>query len=294
MSEAVQVLPSARFNRQATGCGIVSAVADSDWLSRVTPPRRTAFRALRQVSIACRTTANAFDRLASGLLTAADLRAAQQEEWRDFNATADRVAAGLMAWETRWYDACLKPGERVLLVGCGAGRDLIALAARGLRVDGLEPVPELAAAARRHAAAHGVAATIMTGAVENVDVSGYDAYVFSYFCYTYVRGTDARVAMLRSIRRASPTARALISAPSGERVNPLGTRLLRAANAIGRVDWRAEFGDVFGLDERAGFPRYSHAFDLPSLERELRAGGFRIARRVDDPELLLVEAQALG
>ena len=58
------------------------------------------------------------------------------------------------------------------------------------------------------------------------------------------------------------------------------------------MDWRAEPGDVFGLDEAIGFPRYYHAFDLPALERELHEGGFRIARRLDYGDFLLVEAIA--
>jgi len=264
-------------------------VTDADWLSQASPLRRHAFRALRAAAVACRTGARVLDRLAAGLLDAARLRAAQRVEWRDFNAADDEVDTGLMPWEERFYGACVPPGARVLLVGCGSGRDLIALAGRGLRVDGIEPIPALAAAARTHAAARGIETAIATGALPDVTVGAYDAYVFSYFCYTYIRGAAARVATLRAIRRASPAARVLISAPSGEPADPIGTRLLRAANAIGRTDWRAEPGDVFGLDQ-AGFPRYYHAFELATLERELQEGGFRIARRLDHRELLLVDA----
>jgi SAM-dependent methyltransferase len=265
-------------------------MADSDWLDGAAPLRRAAFRALRVVSFGCRAASHALDRLAAGVLNVADLRAAQQEEWRDFNATPDLVEAGLMPWESSFYDACLTPGERVLLVGCGAGRDLIALASRGLHVDGIEPVAELVDVARSSAEARGISTSIVAGALGgDAAVGAYDAYVFSYFCYTYVRGAAARIAALQSIRRASPSARVLISTPSGESVRPIGVRLLRLANVAGQTDWRAEHGDVFGLDGE-GFPRYYHAFDWRALEQELGAGGFRVARRLPHRELLLVEA----
>lgn len=44
----------------------------------------------------------------------------------------------------------LEPGSRVLDVGCGSGRDLRWLKARGFRVRGLEGAPALAALAREH------------------------------------------------------------------------------------------------------------------------------------------------
>jgi SAM-dependent methyltransferase len=265
-------------------------MADSDWLDRAAPVRRAAFRALRGMSFGCRAVSRAMDRLAAGLLSAADLRAAQREEWRDFNATLEQVRTGLLPWESSFYDACLTPGDRVLLVGCGAGRDLIALASRGLHVDGIEPVADLVEAARTIAGARGIATSIVAGAFGGDDTVGaYDAYVFSYFCYTYIRGKETRIGTLRSIRRASPAARVLISTPSGESVRPIGVGLLRLANVAGRTDWRAEPGDVFGLDD-AGFLRYYHAFDWPALEQELGTGGFRVARRFPHRELLLVEA----
>jgi len=268
-------------------------VIETPWLQRVSAPRRAVYRALRAASFACRAGSRALDRLAAGALTAADLRAAQLDEWRSFNATADQTATGLMPWEERFYDTCLAPGDRILLIGCGAGRDLIALARRGICVDGVEPVPELAAAGRTHAAQHDVATTITTAAFGgDSTVSAYDAYVFSYFCYTYIRGAASRIDALRAIRRAAPNARVLVSAPARESARELGFRFVRLGNLLGAADWRAERGDVFGIDESLGCPRYYHAFTEPQLEEEMRAGGFRISRRIEDVELQLVEAVA--
>ncbi|HUG53524.1 MAG TPA: class I SAM-dependent methyltransferase [Vicinamibacteria bacterium] len=45
-----------------------------------------------------------------------------------------------------------QPGQRVLDVGCGTGADALFLAARGLRVVGIDPLPAAIAEARRRAA----------------------------------------------------------------------------------------------------------------------------------------------
>ncbi len=46
----------------------------------------------------------------------------------------------------------LQPGDRILDVGCGSGRDLLWLAERGFEVQGLERSPGLSRLARNHAA----------------------------------------------------------------------------------------------------------------------------------------------
>lgn len=47
--------------------------------------------------------------------------------------------------------AGVRPGDRVLDVGCGSGEFLELLAARGIRAAGIDPAPEMIALARRHA-----------------------------------------------------------------------------------------------------------------------------------------------
>lgn len=263
-----------------------------DGLGGASLARRTLFRLLRTVSRACRIGLRAFDRLAAGTLTAADLRAAQIEEWRGFNASDDEIDAGLLPWERRFYAACLTPGERVLLVGCGAGRDLVALLAQGLTVDGLEPIAAAASEARRQAARRGLGTNITAGRIDDHNgVGPYDVYVFSYFCYTYIRTAEARIRALASIRRASPQARVLISAPRAAGIDASGTALLRIGNRIAATDWRAERGDVFEIDDSGGV-QYMHAFANGEIEQELRVAGLQISRVISAGDLQLIEAIA--
>ena len=60
-------------------------------------------------------------------------------------------------------------GKRALDVGCGAGLLAEPLARLGAQVTAIDPAEELIAAAREHAAGHGLAIDYRVGAVENLD-----------------------------------------------------------------------------------------------------------------------------
>jgi D-aspartate ligase len=81
---------------------------------------------------------------------------AHASEWDNYYVGCD-VSAEIYQERTRrclaLIDAIALPeGSRVLEVGCGAGRTAKELAARGLQVDAIDPVPEMLTLARRHAA----------------------------------------------------------------------------------------------------------------------------------------------
>src|SRR5919108_1267620 len=80
----------------------------------------------------------------SGLLTIDEFRAPANARWDAY----DSDAVGLDELEERLYGEVIAPSDRVLLIGCGAGRDLLELRRRGYAVTGLEPSPVLAGRAR--------------------------------------------------------------------------------------------------------------------------------------------------
>ena len=122
----------------------------------------------------------------------------------NFSASADEVDEGLNPFEHRVYTRWLRPSGRVLLVGCGAGRDLIALHRLGYDVTGLEQSPDAAEKARQHLSRVGLTVPVIAAAVERAELDDeYDAIVFASSCYSNMRGSALRIstAFLARLRR---------------------------------------------------------------------------------------------
>jgi SAM-dependent methyltransferase len=221
--------------------------------------------------------------LAAGLLRLDALGDHAAENWQHFGLaqTEADIAAGLFEWETTFYGRFLRPGDRVLLVGCGSGRDLVALLAQGHRVEGLEPVAACAALARERVARHGLSAEIhvvdITTAAPPPGI--FDVVIFSWFCYSYIPLRARRIAVLGTVREhLGPGGRILISyvlgAPAPRR---LPWQLARLAAQVSRNDWRPEYGDVFLARHDTGRIHFEHRFQPDEIEHEARAAGLAVA-----------------
>jgi SAM-dependent methyltransferase len=212
--------------------------------------------------------------VAAGTLSREEMWRASLPRWERFNASDD-AATGLFEWEERLFDAWLRPGDRILLVGCGTGRDLLPLLRRGHEVTGLDPAERALRVAAARLARHGLGAPLHCGAAESTDVRGpFDAVVLSWYCYGYIVGADARHAALARQRAAlAPGGRILLSYLADDGVAP-GTLRLRAMRLGARLGggWRPEPGDVVWADD-AGHVHYEHVFGAEEIEAEARAAG---------------------
>jgi SAM-dependent methyltransferase len=184
-------------------------------------------------------------------------------------------------WERNLFRELLQPSDRVLLIGCGAGRDLLALKELGYDVTGLEPVPELVELARGHLERRGMNARILTGFAETVDLEGsYDAVVFASLCYSSVRGSRSRIATLGRIKehlaRDGRVAITYAAFPPPSRPSIWLTAL---GAGLSRADWRPEQGDSFSRGHLAPrVLRYEHMFRPGEVAGECAAAGLRIIR----------------
>jgi SAM-dependent methyltransferase len=225
--------------------------------------------------------ATALSSLAAGTLTRADLDAAIARLWDELGQD-DEGEAGLLAWESAFYLSHLQAGERVLLVGCGTGRDLVALLRRGHAVEGLDLAPRAVDAGRRRLARLGLRAPLHVGSIEHAALeSRFDAVVFSWLCYGYVPEARSRVAALRNARRhLAKGGRVLISyVPRDPRAGRAAARLARLAARLGRSGWSPEHGDLLLLSRRGGglAVHYEHHFSAEEIEREAREADLAVA-----------------
>jgi SAM-dependent methyltransferase len=76
----------------------------------------------------------------------------------DYDRAFGRNPVGLVFRHVvqRRLEALFRPGDRVLDLGCGTGEDAVLLAARGVRVTGIDASPEMVARARAKAAERGL------------------------------------------------------------------------------------------------------------------------------------------
>jgi SAM-dependent methyltransferase len=225
--------------------------------------------------------------LAAGLLHSDALTRHTAENWRRFGLAQSEadVAEGLFGWEERFYARCMTPGERVLVVGCGSGRDLLALLRLGYRADGLEPVGACVQLARARLAAAGLTARVHVAEVTTATLTeSYDVVLFSWFCYSYLPGRARRLAALHAVRRhLAPGGRIVVSyilALPGARTLPV--RLAQLTARLSRSDWRPEPGDVFLRRADTGYIHYEHRFRPDEIEAEMRQAGLVVTCHEQD------------
>lgn len=231
---------------------------------------------------------------AAGTLRLVDLQAAIEREWDDAGASNsdNYIASGLMGWERDLYRRFLKPGDRVLVIGCGTGRDLLALLELGYRAEGLDVGPQCTAAADQLLRKRGFEAPVYTGAIETIALPGrFDAFIFSWFCYSYIPRSETRIRVLRKLRdHLNPGGRILISYNPGKMApRRLPIRLTQLVARLCRSDWRPEYGDHLSI-QGCHILHYEHQFTSETLEGEARAAGLSVPfhERADHGTALLI------
>lgn len=216
--------------------------------------------------------------LAIGTLRLDDLRRAIAQSW-DQLGPGDDDLSGLMPWEQGLYARFLKTADRILLVGSGAGRDLVGLLKLGYRVEGLDVASRAVAHSRRMLEKERLTAELHTGPIETVELPGrFDAFIFSWCCYSYIPQLATRVGVLCKVKaQLNPGGRILISYIPAERApRLLAIRLTRFAGRITLSDWRPEPGDVVVASGDWRGIHYEHQFSASDFEKEARAAGFRV------------------
>ena len=249
----------------------------------LTAVRHRIFAVAYMVGRGCERAAQLFFYAAAGATRLDDLRRAIKREWDVAGQLGwdQHVYTGLLPWEDAFYSKYLEPGERVLVVGCGTGRELVALLERGFRADGADVAPECAKLARQALAARGLTGEVHAAAIEDLPLQGeFDAIIFATLVYSLIPQLDRRVAaLLRVARHLRPGGRVLVTyvPRTGRPPRPVLTKLARAVAALTGADWRPEYGDVL-IPAGGGkmFTYFEHRFLPAEVEREIRSAGLRV------------------
>ena len=243
------------------------------------PVRALAYRALLASAHTLYKAGNGCLLIAAGLLRRDELQEVSVDQYRDFNVSAHEVDAGLSPAEQTFYGRFLRRNDRVLLAGCGTGRDLIALQLLGHEVTGLEPVAEVVEIARQHLARRGLSAALQTGFIQTAKLSGrYEAVIFSNGCYSLLQSSAVRIAALsRVAQHLAPGGRVIVSYHPATRQSRIGCWLTQTTARLSAGGWIPESGDTFSRDRFVpGLIRYHHAFGPLEFARECEAAGLTL------------------
>ncbi len=209
----------------------------------------------------------------------------------DHAGDVERYAAlstvGLEPFERELVERSVRPGGRILDIGCGAGREAFGLQRAGFQVVGLDLAPRMIETARRRAEREGLAVEFRVGSVtELADPLGVFDAAFWAGSYHHVPGHALRVETLRRVGRVLVPGGVLLlmvvyrgprgSVLSRSRFVDLLRALGRRIRATARV---SEPGDGYMREvseaSDPGRPCFFHDFDGPAaVRRELDAAGF--------------------
>ncbi|MEK7858235.1 MAG: class I SAM-dependent methyltransferase [Elusimicrobiota bacterium] len=182
-----------------------------------------------------------------------------------------RLLEGLFPFEEALV-GLLPPKARLLIMGCGGGRDLLAWCGRGWPADGLEISLAAAERAREAMAEAGFSGKVLCqDAVEaSLEPGAYGAILFSWLAYGYIPGAGRRAQALERARRGlAPGGRIYLllktRTPGGRAPWPI--RLM--ARLSGRRPW-------LGPGDHVGDLGYWHSFTREEVEAEARAAGLSL------------------
>lgn len=212
------------------------------WVSRFA-------RAHARVSVAAHRAVQAADGVVAGLLDAA---LTAEEKTRLGVSLYDgaphyRAEGALHSWERRWFERVLPPAPaRVLVGGCGAGREIGALTDRGYVVGGFEPAASLLRlAVSRHPSATLWQDTYESWADRSGEGSDYDAIVLGWGSLSHVLSPSARVTVLRAAVARCPEG-PILASYWVKTTDPAAARARRIGAWLGaRLGDGMESGDAY-------------------------------------------------
>lgn len=220
---------------------------------------------------------NACSYLAAGTCAPDDLARGMRLQFDDFGTEPNYALRDFTPFEAGLAERWLPQSGRALVLGCGPGRELIALIRRGYSVVGVEQSHDAAARARVNLASLGLSAPVVPERLERVAHDGrFSVVLFSDSCYSNIQGSRNRIAALRrSSGQMQPDGVLLLFYQSSRTRSRTALGIMRLGAWLAHASWRPEPGDSF-LPGEYGALRFTHTFGDGEVTAECRAAGLDV------------------
>lgn len=248
--------------------------------------RRATRFAVRALAFLLLRISRQFDRVGRGLavasLTRAEIDRLGVSEWEAFGR--DNPVEHPFSWEANLFARGIRPGDSILVVGAGGGRDVLPLLAKGHAVTALDIAPLALRALSERASGRGLTVGIIQASIVEARLPGeaFDVVLFSWFCFSYLHGAAERRASLANSESAlRPGGRILLSYPFRGDSRPEAPRAPWVVRVVSRLlgGMESEPGDDFIVSGTTLRPSvfFSHPFLPRDIEDEVKALGFSVA-----------------
>ena len=231
--------------------------------------------AFDRASRLCTRLSSVFLYAAGALTPLEDLREGVRRHWTPFEAPDE--TPGLFSWELPVVDQFISRGQRVLIVGCGSGRDVLPFLERGCVVTGVDPAEQALDRGRRRFAELGYSPTLDCAFFEDWERDAvFEVCWFSWFSYGLIPGSRRRIDVLRkAARHLAPGGRVVISYVNERVVSRAAALGRRIGNLLRRREWGLEEGDVIVRVPGTYVLTYEHRFTRDEIEAEARAAALQ-------------------
>lgn len=211
-------------------------------------------------------------------------------EENDLFRSAEHNLQGLFPWETELIHEYFAGCGSIVVAAAGGGREMIALARQGLRVDGFECNALLVQKCEEFLSQAGTSARIVQAAPDEVpaNLKQYGGAIVGCGALGHIMSRTRRVKFLKDLRsHVTPGGPLLLSVgrrPQGSRYHAVIYQIARGIRLLRGSRNAPEIGDD-------PMDLYTHRFTEAEVHAELRDAGFAVVKSTEALEIYVV-AQA--